>query len=241
MMGQTGFTAGDLGVLAILLVSGLLALSRGLVKEAFALAAWVGAAFIALYGFPHVRPFALDIIPIPRAAEGATAIGLFIVGFIAISLVSRPISNRVRDSDLRALDRSLGFLFGLLRGAVLVSMVYLVMLWLWAAPDHPDWVRGARSLPLVERGAKVLQLLIPDEAARMGEDAASGAERQIRKGQEAKEALETLDSLTREAQEETSGEKTDQTPDQTTKDPTGYDARTRNQMDRLNQQLNATD
>ena len=233
MIGQTGFTAGDIGVAVILLISGLLALSRGLVKEAFALTAWVGAALIALFGFSRVRPYALEVISIPWAAEAAAALGLFVVGFIAISLVSRPITSRVRESELRALDRSLGFLFGLLRGAVLVSLVYLLMLWLWQPADHPEWVREARTRPLVERGTKILQLLIPDEAARMGEDAASDAERQIRKGQEAKEAIETLDSLTREAQEEGQEQKTD--------DPTGYDAKTRGQMDRLNQQLNATE
>ena len=102
-MGHSGFTAGDFAVLGVLLVSGLLALSRGLVKEAFALAAWVGAALFALYGFPYVRPFALKTIPIPWAAEAATALGLFIVGFIAISLLSRPITSRVRESELRAL------------------------------------------------------------------------------------------------------------------------------------------
>ncbi|MBT5414769.1 MAG: CvpA family protein [Rhodospirillaceae bacterium] len=241
MMEQTGFTVGDIGVVVVLLLSGLLALSRGLVKEAFALAAWVGGALIALWAFPLVRPFALDFIPIPWAAEAATAIGLFILGFIAISLISRPITSRVRDSDLRPLDRSLGFLFGLLRGAALISLVYLLMLWLWQPIDHPDWVRNARSLPLVERGTKILQLFIPDEAARMGEDAASDAERQIRKGQEAREAIETLDSLTREAQEEAEGETPGQAQGQAEDDQTGYDARTRNQMDRLNQQLDATE
>ncbi|MBT6406886.1 MAG: CvpA family protein, partial [Rhodospirillaceae bacterium] len=81
-------------------------------------------------------------------------------------------SKRVQDSALNALDRSLGFLFGMARGAVLVCLVYIAIEWMMPVVDQPAWLRNARTMPLIETGAEMLRSLIPEEAAAATDSAA---------------------------------------------------------------------
>ena len=213
------FTLTDLAILAVVVVSGLLALSRGFVREVFALATWLGAGLATLYGFPYLKSYPHQIIPIPWAADAATALGLFLAAFIVISLMSRPITGRVRKSDFRGLDRSLGFFFGLLRGVVLVSLAYLLMTWIWPAEEQPLWVREARALPYVAQGAALIRSLVPPEAAEAGAQAVGEAGEAVRQGIESGQAIQDLTSPSADGGAE--------------EEPSGYDNKERREMNRL--------
>ncbi len=213
------FTLTDLAILAVVVVSGLLALSRGFVREVFALATWLGAGLATLYGFPYLKSYPHQIIPIPWAADAATALGLFLAAFIVISLMSRPITGRVRKSDFRGLDRSLGFFFGLLRGVVLVSLAYLLMTWIWPAEEQPQWVREARALPYVAQGAALIRSLVPPEAAEAGAQAVGEAGEAVRQGIESGQAIQDLTSPSADGGAE--------------EEPSGYDNKERREMNRL--------
>jgi membrane protein required for colicin V production len=152
----------DAGVAAVLLLSGLLAFSRGFVKESLAVAGWAGAAFITLYLYPLVDPFARKYIPITLLADGVTVVGIFIVSLVVLSIISHRISVRVRDSAIGPLDRSLGFIFGLARGAVVVIVAYMLMTRLIPPAEHPTIIREARVTPWTQRGADLLIHLAPE-------------------------------------------------------------------------------
>jgi membrane protein required for colicin V production len=213
------FTLTDLAILAVVVVSGLLALSRGFVREVFALATWLGAGLATLYGFPYFKSYPHQIIPIPWAADAATALGLFLAAFIVISLVSRPITGRMRKSEFRGLDRSLGFFFGLLRGVVLVALAYLLMTWIWPAEEQPQWVREARALPYVAQGAALIRSLVPPEAAEAGAQAVGEAGKAARQGIESGQAIQDLTSPSADGGAE--------------EEPSGYDNKERREMNRL--------
>jgi membrane protein required for colicin V production len=153
----------DLAVLAVLLISGLLAFARGLVKEVLSVAGWIGAAFATLYLFPYARPYARQYTDIQIAADAATGLGLFVVSLVILSLLSHMIAKQVRASSISALDRSLGFLFGLARGAVLVAIAYLLLVWTIPPADHPPVIREARVIFFVEKTARILALMVPPE------------------------------------------------------------------------------
>jgi len=154
----------DIAVIVVVLVSAFLAYARGFVHEVLSVAGWIGAGFITIYAFPYVQPYARDLIPIELAADLAAGVVVFIVSLAILSLLTRAISKRVQDSALNALDRSLGFLFGVARGAVLVCLVYIAIEWMMPAADQPAWLRNARTMPLIEVGADWLRTLIPIEA-----------------------------------------------------------------------------
>lgn len=151
----------DLGVIAVLLVSAFFAYVRGFVHEILSVAAWIGAIFVTIAGFSYVRPYARHVIPEPLLADIAAGTVFFIVCLVVLSLVTRSLSVRVRQSALNALDRSLGLLFGLVRGAALVCIAYIGMGFLMAPDEQPDWVRTARSMPLIEAGAGAMMALLP--------------------------------------------------------------------------------
>jgi len=152
----------DIGVVVLLLISAVLAYVRGLVHEVLAVAAWVGAIFATIYGFPTLKPFARQWVDIEIVADFGAGIVLFVVALVFLSLLTRRIAKTVKASALNAVDRSLGFLFGLLRGALIIVIAYIGMGMVYPEDERPEWVNKARSLQLIEPGAVMLLALIPE-------------------------------------------------------------------------------
>jgi membrane protein required for colicin V production len=92
-------------------------------------------------------------------AQIAFAAGVFIVTLIVVSLITFRISDRVLDSRVGALDRTLGFIFGLARGFLLVAIVFILFTAL--ARDQPEWVRNARSYPILQQTQVAIESLLP--------------------------------------------------------------------------------
>jgi membrane protein required for colicin V production len=78
---------------------------------------------------------------------------------IIVSMITFRISDKVLDSRVGALDRSLGFIFGLARGFLLVAIVFILFTAL--ARDQPDWVSNARSFPMLQRTQLAIESLLP--------------------------------------------------------------------------------
>lgn len=191
-MSTLPFTVTDGIVVGIVLLSGLFAFFRGIVKESLAIGAWVGAALAALYGFKYARPMARQFISIDMIADVTAGAVLFIIALIVLSLISGAISRRVQDSRLSAVNRSLGFLFGLARGAVIVCLALLVVNWAVPREQRPDWISQAKTLPAVEQGAQWLLNLLPREATSQTRAAADDAKRKAEQAMELKRSYDRL-------------------------------------------------
>jgi membrane protein required for colicin V production len=192
-MTEAPLTVGDVGVIAILLISALWAFLRGFVREILGVAAWVGAAFVTLYGFAYVQPYTRQLISIPYAADGVAIVALFVVSLILFSIVSHAISSQVRHSALSAIDRSLGFVFGLVRGAVVVCIAYLLLDWAVPPPqERPAWITQAKSLPAIKQGVAIIEELIPANLRGRGASAAERARQEIDRANATKKALDSL-------------------------------------------------
>ena len=136
----------DIAVVAIIVLAGLIAFSLGFVRVVLALAGWVGAAFATLYGFPYLKPFARDWISIGFVADAAAGAAIFILSLIVLTIISHSIGRLIRSSGLSALDRSVGLVFGLFLGGVVVSLAYLGLAWAVDLPnEQPEWYRSART------------------------------------------------------------------------------------------------
>jgi len=182
----------DLLVIIVLVVSGIFAFVRGFVHEVLAVGSWVGAAFVTLYAFPHVQPLVLGVITVEFIASLLTGVGLFLVTLVLFSVLTRILSNRIQKSSLGALDRSLGLLFGFLRGAVIVVLAWLALGYMVTEEDRPQWIQEARTRPLVERGAGLLLTLVPAELLERGDQAAEDARR---RAEEVRRAEQTYNQL----------------------------------------------
>ena len=111
----------DLAVLVILLLSALLAFMRGFVHEVLSVAAWIGAIFAVIYGLPELRHLARDTIPNSLIADSTTGVIIFLAVLVFLSMLTKILSKSIQASALNNLDRSLGFIYGLVRGAVICS------------------------------------------------------------------------------------------------------------------------
>lgn len=128
-----GFTIIDGIVAVVIILSAVLAYSRGFVREALAIGGWVLAAVVAYVFAPPVQPL-MNEIPVLRdflADSGELAmIAAFAVVFaaalIVFSVITPLFSGAVQRSALGGVDRGLGFLFGVLRGVVLVAIAFLI-------------------------------------------------------------------------------------------------------------------
>lgn len=175
----------DLIVGGIVLLSTLLALSRGAVREALGLATWIGAIVAAVYAFEPVRPMLLEAIGNELLTDAATLAIVFFVPFFALRLLSGMIARAVSASALGPVDKFLGLGFGFARGALIVCGAYLVGSVIVAREQHPDWIKTAMLQPPVEQGADWLATLLPpgildaskDAAAEAAADAAERARR----------------------------------------------------------------
>jgi membrane protein required for colicin V production len=185
-------TSADLIIIAILALSALLAFMRGFVREVLSIGAWVGAALATIYGFPLLQPFARKYIEVALFADIAAGVSIFVVALIILTVLSHALSKNVRGSALGAVDRSLGLLFGLVRGAVLVCLAYLVMAWAIPQEDRPVWIAESRTLPLVQQGADLLLKILPESALKQGEKAVGAATDGIGKAIDTGKAVQTL-------------------------------------------------
>ena len=156
-----GFNLIDLIVVAVILLSGIFALARGFIKEVLSIVSWVGAVLATLYGFDAASALARRLIGSQLVADAVAGGGLFLITLFLLSFISGQIANRVRGSTVGSVDRSLGFVFGLLRGFVILSIAYLALSWALPADEQPKWVRAAKTMPLLERGAGLLSGFTP--------------------------------------------------------------------------------
>jgi len=185
----------DVAVIVILLISGLFALIRGFVKEVLGVAGWLGAAFITylLYYRGWVFPWFRHFITVPWLADSAAGVTIFLVALVILSAISHAIAHRVHQSNFSTLDKSLGLVFGLVRGAIVVCLGYLALGWAFSSADqYPSWVREARTMPIIERGARLIEKLIPESARHRGEKALTDAAAKAKEGMETKHEFDQL-------------------------------------------------
>ena len=116
----------DLLVLAIIAISALLGLSRGFVREMLGLASWLLAAYAAYRLSPQLIPFAERTIGNPDIAGVTAYVVTFLGCLIVLSLLSNLVGRIVRFSALGGLDRTLGLVFGVVRGAAVLIAAYIL-------------------------------------------------------------------------------------------------------------------
>ena len=153
----------DIIVLAVMLLSGLLAMIRGFMREILSIAAWGAAALATLYAFPRLLPTAKTYFNNETVAMVAVVAGVFLGTLLVATIITSRISDMVLDSRIGALDRTLGFLFGLGRGLLIVVVAFLFFAWLVPDKQQPDWVRSAKSLSVLQSSGAWLQSLLPDD------------------------------------------------------------------------------
>lgn len=153
----------DLGLIAVVLMSAVLAMLRGFTREVLAIASWGAAAVAAVYLHPLVLPYVKPYIAKDVLALAAAAAAVFFATLVVVSLITIKISDVILDSKVGPLDRSLGFLFGAVRGLLLCVIAFIFFNWLVPAQTQPEWVKTARMRPLLQATGDELMAVLPED------------------------------------------------------------------------------
>lgn len=153
----------DLAVLVVVLVSGLLALLRGFTREVLAIASWVAAAAAAYFFHPLAIPYIKPYIAKDEFALVAAVAAVFLIALILVSIITVKLSDVILDSKIGALDRTLGFVFGAVRGLLLAVVAFVFYSWLVPEANQPEWIKSARAKPFLQAGGDKLREMLPED------------------------------------------------------------------------------
>lgn len=151
----------DIGIITVVALSALIGLVRGITREFFGLVSWIGAVVTAYLGYPIAANVAHAYIKSPMLADGATYLGLFVIFLVLFSVFSQVLSNLIRDSGLSGIDRTLGFGFGIARGAILLTIIEIGMGFFVSRAQQPKPVQESRLVPLVYQGSDFTLSVLP--------------------------------------------------------------------------------
>ncbi len=165
-----GFTLVDGIVAVVIVLSALLAYSRGLVREALAIGGWIAAGILAFIFAPQVQPLVKELPFVgPFIADNCelamiTAFAaVFAVVLLLASLFTPLFSSVVQRSALGGLDQALGFLFGVGRGLLLVAIAFFVYQTIFST-QHTAVVDDSRSAQVFGRLTGRIEQENPQEA-----------------------------------------------------------------------------
>jgi len=210
----------DIIVIAVLLISAGIAFFRGVVREVLTILGVVGGSLAAIYGSPHLSPMLLNmlggesggkifgIIPVSILAPAIAYISLFFIVVIILSFLSHMISKAVDAVGMGPIDRTLGVIFGVLRGFLLLAILYMPFYILADAPARDDWFGGSKTRLYVESSSKLILDALPKSTKT---NITEKADEQIKKttktiGEKAREQMKNLNLLTDKDNQNTDAE-----------------------------------
>ncbi len=153
----------DIAMLAVILISALISLVRGFVKESISLATWLAAGFIALSYYLVLADLLLPYIESPTMAQAVAFALLFLATLIVGAIINYMVSQLVSKTGLGGTDKTLGVVFGAARGVLIIAMIVLFA-GLTPMPSEPWWQQSI----LVEHFLNValwIKDLLPQDVA----------------------------------------------------------------------------
>ncbi len=156
----------DYVYVGVILASTIWATIRGGVYETIATMSWVVAAIAARFVSPLLDGLLQTWFDLSDSTVGTLVASYFIVFFAILMLVgffNQKLRDRIQDSMMNVTDHTLGVIFGIIRGVVVMGIVYWVTLWYYSdAPFLPRWVADARTRPIMQLTAiKLDEWFIP--------------------------------------------------------------------------------
>ena len=153
----------DYAVIGVILLSTLISLIRGFLKEAVSLATWILAIWVALSYTPFVAAYLTELVEVPSLRMGIAGLILFIATLIVGGLVNYIIGQLVEKTGFSGTDRTLGAVFGVLRGALVVALV-VILAGLTPIPQDPWW-KQSTLLPLFQQKVVLYKAYLPAQIA----------------------------------------------------------------------------
>ena len=153
----------EIPIICIVLISGLIALSRGLIKEVLSIVGWVLSGFAVVWLLPVVTKITTQYVTNGLIAGLLSAIFILILFMVIWILVTESFIGKIRTSKLNGLDRILGLFFGVIRAFLLIILVYILMSWCIPVDKQPEVMQKSKYYQIAGNFAKPIEDLIPQE------------------------------------------------------------------------------
>ncbi|HBE93084.1 MAG TPA: colicin V production CvpA [Gammaproteobacteria bacterium] len=158
----------DVAIIAVILLSAIIGLFRGLVREVLSLLGWIIAIWVAWVYAPQISNLFASFITSPDVQKAAAFITLFLVTLVLIAILAHFICKVISASALKATDRTLGMVFGTLRGILLVAVVAILI---QSSPFAKEswWLGSALKGYFIQIAWAVIAVLPPEVAQFFGQ------------------------------------------------------------------------
>lgn len=156
-------TALDGLVIVVILFSAFLAMIRGFSREFLSLASWVIAAVGAVLLYKNILPLVESYLSNKTIALIASLAIVFIVVFIIVSIITMKIADVIIDSRIGALDRTIGFIFGVVRGLFIMVIAMLLVNQLIKPEDQAPWIKDAKTKPMLDSLSTKIWDMLPKD------------------------------------------------------------------------------
>lgn len=178
----------DVVAVLVLLISALVSFLRGFIREFLTVLGVIGGFFAAVFFAPSLSPLIagwvgveegedsgklFDLIPYDYVADGLSYGGIFIFVLIILSVINHFISSAIDSAGLGAIDRTFGVIFGLIRGILLLGLLYLPFHIMFSDEEKKTYFEESKSHVYIEMTASWLSSFLPGEAKDAVEDTAS--------------------------------------------------------------------
>lgn len=181
----------DIIVLAVLFISALIAFLRGFIRETLTIVGVVGATAAAFAGGPILAPLIrswlgvtpgstkklFDVLPYPLVADILAYGGTFVIVLITLSILSHFISEGAKKIGLGPVDRTFGVIFGLVRGVVLIGLLYLPVYLLVDQSQKERWFADSNTHFYMEKTAAWMAQYLPNSAVAQMEQNVGNVQR----------------------------------------------------------------
>lgn len=156
----------------VVVASTIWATIRGGVYETVATLSWVIAAFAARFVSPLFDRLLQMWFGLSESTVATLVASYFVVFFVILMLVgffNQRLREKIQNSMMKVTDRTLGIIFGIIRGIVVMGIVYWVALWYYSdAPALPRWVADSRTRPIMQLTAiKLDEWFMPGDGSRL--------------------------------------------------------------------------
>lgn len=149
----------DLAIVTVIVLSALLAFARGIVRSLIGLLAWVAGLIAAVLFAPIVATVLPSIPEYPLLPYAMAFVLIFLAAIVTGALIAWPIATIVRKAGLGFVDRGLGSVFGIARGALAV-LVFVLLAGFSRLPER-DWWQNSLLVPPFERAALAVARWLP--------------------------------------------------------------------------------
>ena len=147
-------TSLDYVYIVVLLASTVWATIRGGVYETIATLSWVAAAIAARFASPWLDGVFQTWFKLQDSTVVTLVASYFLVFFVILLLVgfvNQKLRDKIQESMMNVTDHTLGVIFGIIRGIVVMGIVYWIAVWYYSdIPRMPDWIANARTRPIMQ-------------------------------------------------------------------------------------------